>query len=219
MSALGRRVWRSAIDRERNKPERMWFWRRALRSAVPGDTGVGILFTLVIPNWSIRLPGFPYHGDDPDGFMKRAEIETFLKQYAASFRTPVRFGVTVTAINPAPNGGRSLCPRRVAISTPRRTSSWPPAHCNSPATKLAEAFPPNILQMHSSSYRSPDGLPSGAVLVVGSADTGCQITEELYESDRQVYLCVGRSARRPRRYRGRRRLLERHPRRDEPNRR
>jgi putative flavoprotein involved in K+ transport len=37
---------------------------------------------------------------------------------------------------------------------------------------------------------------------VGSADTGCQITEELNESGRQVYLCVGRAARVPRRYRG-----------------
>jgi putative flavoprotein involved in K+ transport len=40
------------------------------------------------------------------------------------------------------------------------------------------------------------------VLVVGSADTGCQIVEELHEAGRQVFLCVGRSARVPRRYRG-----------------
>jgi len=55
--------------------------------------------------------------------------------------------------------------------------------------------------MHSSRYRNPNDLPRGAVLVVGSADTGCQIADELYHSGRQVYLCVGRSARRPRRYR------------------
>jgi putative flavoprotein involved in K+ transport len=39
--------------------------------------------------------------------------------------------------------------------------------------------------------------------VVGSADTGCQIAEELLQSGRKVYLCVGRAGRRPRRYRGR----------------
>jgi putative flavoprotein involved in K+ transport len=45
-------------------------------------------------------------------------------------------------------------------------------------------------------------VPPGAVLVVGSADSGCQIAEELNESGRHVYLCVGRAIRRPRRYRG-----------------
>ena len=43
----------------------------------------------------------------------------------------------------------------------------------------------------------------GAVLVVGSAQSGAQIAEELYQSGRKVYLCVGGSGRGPRRYRGR----------------
>jgi len=41
------------------------------------------------------------------------------------------------------------------------------------------------------------------VLVVGSAQSGCQIAEELYQSGRTVYLCVGSAVRAPRRYRGR----------------
>ena len=45
-------------------------------------------------------------------------------------------------------------------------------------------------------------LPDGAVLVVGSGQSGMQITEELYESGRTVYLCTGTAARVPRRYRG-----------------
>jgi putative flavoprotein involved in K+ transport len=57
-------------------------------------------FTLVTPNWTIRLPGFPYCGDHPDGFMKRAEVVSHLEQYASSFEAPVRFGVTVTAVDP-----------------------------------------------------------------------------------------------------------------------
>src|SRR5205807_3432338 len=28
-------------------------------------------FCLVIPNWTVRLPGAPYRGGDPDGFMPR----------------------------------------------------------------------------------------------------------------------------------------------------
>jgi putative flavoprotein involved in K+ transport len=58
------------------------------------------------------------------------------------------------------------------------------------------------MQLHSSQYRNPSTLPPGGVLVVGSADSGCQIAEELNESGRRVYLCVGRAGRRPRRYRG-----------------
>jgi putative flavoprotein involved in K+ transport len=47
-------------------------------------------FTLVTPNWTVRLPGFPYQGDDPDGFMPRADVVRYLEQYAASFQAPVR---------------------------------------------------------------------------------------------------------------------------------
>jgi cation diffusion facilitator CzcD-associated flavoprotein CzcO len=35
-------------------------------------------FTLVIPNWSVRLAGFPYSGNNPDGFMTRSEIVNHL---------------------------------------------------------------------------------------------------------------------------------------------
>jgi putative flavoprotein involved in K+ transport len=159
-------------------------------------------FTLVIPNWSVRLPGFPYRGEQPDGFMNRAEIVNHLEQYASSFGAPVRFGVTVTAVDPAPSGGYlvsttdgdTYAAANVVVATGSYQFPRP--------TKLAEAFPAYVAQLHSSLYRNPDGLPPGAVLVVGSADTGCQIVEELFESGRQVYLCVGRSSRRPRRYRG-----------------
>ena len=50
-------------------------------------------FTLVTPNWANQLPGFPYQGDDPDGFLPRDEIVTYLEDYAASFNAPVRLGV------------------------------------------------------------------------------------------------------------------------------
>ncbi len=64
-------------------------------------------------------------------------------------------------------------------------------------------LPADIVQMHSGEYRNPQGLAPGAVLVVGSGQSGCQIAEELYQSGRKVYLCVGGSAgRAPRRYRG-----------------
>ena len=41
------------------------------------------------------------------------------------------------------------------------------------------------------------------MLVVGSGQTGCQLVEEIHESGRATYLCVGKAGRLPRRYRGR----------------
>ena len=42
------------------------------------------------------------------GSTKRAEAVNHLEQYASSFGAPVRFGVTVTAVDPAPGGGGYL---------------------------------------------------------------------------------------------------------------
>jgi len=56
--------------------------------------------------------------------------------------------------------------------------------------------------MHTSDYRNPRMLPSGAVLVVGTGQSGCQIAEDLHESGRQVYLSTSSCGRAPRRYRG-----------------
>jgi putative flavoprotein involved in K+ transport len=49
-------------------------------------------FTLVTPNWMNRLPGFPYQGYNPDGFLARAEIVQYLEAYADSFNAPIVLG-------------------------------------------------------------------------------------------------------------------------------
>jgi len=126
-----------------------------------------------------------------------------LEQYAASFQAPVRCGVQVTAVDPARNeqgygvataDGATYAAATVVVATGSFQFPKP--------SSFSSALPPEITQLHSSHYRNPSALPPGAVLVVGSADSGCQIAEELNESGRHVYLCVGRAGRRPRRYRG-----------------
>ena len=47
-------------------------------------------FCLVTPNWQCRLPGFPYDGNDPNGFMLKDEIVDYVKRYAASFNPPIQ---------------------------------------------------------------------------------------------------------------------------------
>jgi len=60
-----------------------------------------------------------------------------------------------------------------------------------------------VTQVVAPAYRNPQMLPAGAVLVVGSGETGCQIAEDLVGVGRSVFLAGGRSWRTPRRYRGR----------------
>ncbi len=67
---------------------------------------------------------------------------------------------------------------------------------------MAERFPEDIVQIHSSEYKNPQSLPEGEILVVGSGQSGCQIAEDLHLVGKKVHLCVGRAPRSPRRYRG-----------------
>jgi putative flavoprotein involved in K+ transport len=67
---------------------------------------------------------------------------------------------------------------------------------------FASNITPDILQISSDAYRNPERLPPGAVLVVGSAQSGCQIAEELNDAGRKVYLSTCSAGRLPRRYRG-----------------
>ena len=164
-------------------------------------------FTLVTPNWAFRLPGAEYTGDDRDGFMPRDEILRVFERYAASQELPVRFGVDVTAVEPlagrpgylvrtvsADTGGSDFEAQNVVVATGMYQRPKIPA--------FSSALPTDVLQLHSGQYRNPAGLPPGAVLVVGSGQSGCQIAEELYKSGRRVYHSIGSAGRAPRRYRG-----------------
>ena len=62
-------------------------------------------YCLVTPNWFLRLPGYPYDGGDPDGFMPRDEIVFYLERYAAGFEAPVRKGIEVISLRQGPDGG------------------------------------------------------------------------------------------------------------------
>jgi putative flavoprotein involved in K+ transport len=159
-------------------------------------------FSLVTPNWMCRLPGYPYAGDDPDGFMSREEVVAYVQGYAESFGAPVQEGVRVTAVERHPGGnGYTLVTDGDVYETSVvmvATGSFEQPKIPAEAATLA----PGILQIHSSEYRNPGALAPGGVLVVGSGQSGCQIAKELHESGRNVYLCTGSAGRVPRRYRG-----------------
>lgn len=158
-------------------------------------------FTLVTPNWQLRLPGYQYAGDEPDGFLGRNEVVAYLDSYAASFQAPVRFGTRVLTVAPA-NGGYRIA--TTADDYQATNVVIASGFFQQPKVlPISTGLPPGIVQIHSGSYRNPQQLPPGAVLVVGSGQSGCQIAEELYQSGRKVYLSIGASSgRAPRRYRG-----------------
>jgi putative flavoprotein involved in K+ transport len=159
-------------------------------------------FTLVTPNWMNQLPGFAYRGNDPDGFLPRAEVVSYLQDYARSFGAPVASGVRALKVSRESDGrpyrvettAGAWRARNVVVATGYFTRERIP--------EFAARIPKSIVQIASGEYRNPGALPPGAVLVVGSGQTGCQIAEELLESGRRVYLAVGSAGRQPRRYRG-----------------
>ncbi len=161
-------------------------------------------FCLVTPNWTVRLPGAQYAGAEPDGFMRRDEFVRYMRSWADGFGAPVRSGVEVTRIAEARTARRrfrietsagALAADAVVVATATYQTPRVPA--------LARRLPPGVKQLHADSYRAPGQAEPGAVLVVGSGQTGCQVAEDFLRDGREVFLSVGRSGRLPRRYRGR----------------
>ncbi len=155
-------------------------------------------FCLVTPNWFVQLPGHPYDGGDPDGFMPRDEIVAYLERYAARIAAPVREGVEVTSLRPGPDGGFLLetsAGEIVAQTVVLSAGAYRRPHRPAGAATL----PADLLQIDVADYRNPAELPAGPVLVVGSGQSGCQISEELHHAGREVFLACGRAPWFPRR--------------------
>jgi putative flavoprotein involved in K+ transport len=155
-------------------------------------------FCLVTPNWFCQLPGHPYDGGDPDGFMPRDEVVAYLERYAAGFEAPVREGIEATSLRPGPDGrflletsAGEIVARTVVLSAGAYQRHHRPAG--------ACTLPADLLQIDVEDYRNPSDLAPGPVLLVGSGQSGCQIAEELHQAGRDVFLACGRAPWFPRR--------------------
>jgi putative flavoprotein involved in K+ transport len=157
-------------------------------------------FCLNTPNWTLNLPGRDYAGGNPHGFMDRDDFVDLLEGYAEDFEVPARQGVDVRRAAAIQSGWQletSSGPMRaraiiVATST-HQTPKFPPA---------AKHLDKSILSISAADYRAPNQLPDGKILVVGAAQSGMQIVEDLLEGDREVILSTGSVGRIRRRYRG-----------------
>jgi putative flavoprotein involved in K+ transport len=158
-------------------------------------------FMLNTPNAMNGLPGSPYRGGEPDAFETRDAWVARLERYAAEHALPVRTRTAVISVErdgdafAVATPGERLSARNVIVAS---------GMTNAPKlARAAGALDRSILRVAAGDYRDPRGLPPGAVLVVGSAQSGVQIAEDLRDAGREVFLSTGRVGRAPRRLHGR----------------
>ncbi len=158
-------------------------------------------FCLVTPNWQCDLPGWPYRGDDPHGFMVKEQIIEYLDGFLRHVNPPLREGVRVLRVIPREGGDFDVF---------TSDGAWTADHVvvasggyDLPIVPgWAAALPERVQQLHSEQYRNPGALPDGAVLVVGCGQSGAQIAEDLHLAGRRVVLATGPAPRCARFYRG-----------------
>ena len=152
-------------------------------------------FRLNTAGWMNRLLGEQAR----DAYATGSEVVRRIERLAAA--CPVREGVEVTRLDragegyPLRSGGGDVVARAVVAATGDQNQPLVPA--------LARRLPARVAQYHTASYRGPGQLPDGAVLVVGSAQSGCQIAEDLVAGGRRVILATSPAGRLPWRHRGR----------------
>ena len=154
------------------------------------------------PAWHDRFPGMEFPDAGPDAFVAKEKVADYFVAYAEMIAAPIRCGVAVNKVN-------RLVGRpgfQVETSDGVIEASNVVAATGAFQHPVVPAIVPDdagLMQIHSSAYRNPGQLPTGAVLVVGSGSSGVQIADELQRAGRRVYLSVGPHDRPPRAYRGR----------------
>ena len=156
-----------------------------------------LLFT---PRRYDSLPGLPFPGAQ-DGHPTRDGVIAYLESYAGTFGLPIETNSEVRRLTRDGDrfeldvDGRRVTADEVVVATGPFQEPLVP--------ELARGLSPHVVQMHSTSYRRPDDVPDGTVLVVGGGNTGFQIAKEL-AATRTVQLAVGgRQAALPQRFLGR----------------
>jgi len=133
------------------------------------------------------LPGRTFPGD-PDAYPGRDDVVTYLSDYARDFELPVELNSAVRAVRRGDRGHLVELDDRTYEADHVVVATGPFQIPRVPA--LAERLDADIVQFHSSAYRTPGDVPAGRVLVVGGGNTGFQIAEELSRTH-EVHLSIG----------------------------
>lgn len=152
-------------------------------------------FQVNTPGWMNQMLGAQHR----DAHLTGHDVVERLEALGAAL--PVRVGVEVVRLTPT-NDHHEVQTSDGAIRA--RAAIVATGHQNVPRLpSLAERFPDRIAHYHAADYRNAGLLPPGGVLVVGSAQSGCQITEDLVAAGRRVVLATSAVGRVPTPYRGR----------------
>ncbi len=165
-------------------------------------------FVLNTPNWMNGLPGAPYAGPDPFGFMSGSELVASFEDYASRFEIPVRTGVNVTSVATSDGAGRFKvdCTTTGGETYSVQATSVVVASGILQTARIPEvsaSLDQSVLQLTTATYRRSETLPDGAVVVIGGGQSGAQIVEDLLAAGRTVYFSISNAPRLPRSYRGR----------------
>ncbi|MDX8521515.1 NAD(P)/FAD-dependent oxidoreductase [Mesorhizobium dulcispinae] len=159
-------------------------------------------FHFNIPRVLTVMPGDHYDGSDPEGAMTRDEFVGMLEGYVSRNSLPVQIGESVTEVTPDGANGyhvrtqsRMLNARNVVVASGSLNRPRRPA--------VSQRIPAFVRQIDASDYRSATALEPGAILVVGSGQSGGQIAKDLSDAGRQVFFATSKIGRIQRRYRGR----------------
>jgi putative flavoprotein involved in K+ transport len=152
-------------------------------------------FRLNTPGWMNGTLGTV----EPTSFSYRDDVVRLLADRAAAL--PVHTNTPVVDLDHdgsefvVRTPGEEIHAATVVLANGLQNVAKKPEHANQVSSRL--------FQIHTSDYRSASQLPEGAVLVVGSGQSGCQIAEDLAVAGRRVYLSTSRVGRYPWIYRGR----------------
>jgi putative flavoprotein involved in K+ transport len=121
------------------------------------------------------LPGMPFPGAGGE-FVGKDAVADFLETYARTKRLPVRSGVRVNRLR---HDGRGFLVETTDDVYSAENVIVAMADYQKPRVpEFAVDLGPNVVQMHSSEYASPDQLQDGKVLVVGLGNSGADIAYE-----------------------------------------
>jgi len=151
-------------------------WRRRWESLA--------LFT---PARYSALPGLPFPGH-PEHYAGKDEVAEYLENYARTFDMPIRHDSRVTSVVPCDAGYRVVTESgeyeaaHVIVSTG--------AYQKPRIPPLSKKLSNDVVQFHSLHYHNPEQLSPDVVLIVGAANSGAQIAEDL-AATHHVHLSQG----------------------------
>lgn len=125
------------------------------------------------------LPGLAFPGRG-DSFPTKDDVAAYLETYAKHVRLPVQTGVKVTRVSKLGDGflveagPRKFEADQVVIAMANYQVPRVP--------EFAKELDPDIVQLHSHSYRNTSHLRPGSVLVVGVGNSGADIAMEVVRS-------------------------------------